>query len=255
LWTLLLLHFVSVGVGSIETKKNAATESLIFMAVGLTAPWKIPISYYLTNGLTAEKQRDLVLSVISALHEVAGIRCVAVVMDGHATNQRMVTLLGGFLAADHLDPVVQHPSDAFLPVYLFFDACHLIKNIRNSFGALGEIDIGNGHVAKWSDIVMLQRLQDSEGLRAANRLTKNHIDFKNQIMKVKLAVQTLSSSVASALLFCQQIGCIDSSSTDKTAEFISVIDRLFDIFNSKCPVARGYKSPIRPSNVHLVDEL
>ncbi|ELT93851.1 hypothetical protein CAPTEDRAFT_38048, partial [Capitella teleta] len=103
--------------------------------------------------------------------------------------------------------------------------------------------------------VSIRRLQDSEGLKAVNRLTKNHIDFKNQIMKVKLAVQTLSSSVASALMFGQQIGCIDSSSTDKTAEIISVIDRLFDIFNSKCPVARGYKSQIRPGNLHLVVEV
>ena len=68
-------------------------------------------------------------------------------------------------------------------------------------------------------------------------------------MKVKLAAQTLSASVADAMCFCRDVlqlpqfeGC------DATVDFIWLIDRLFDLLNSRNPVARGYMAPLRVSN-------
>jgi len=46
-------------------------------------------------------------------------------------------------------------------------------------------------------------LKDKEGLLAANKLNERHIQWNPQKMKVKLAAQTLSSSVAGSLFFCQ----------------------------------------------------
>jgi hypothetical protein len=51
----------------------------------------------------------------------------------------------------------------------------------------------------------LFKLQEKEKLVLANKLTKYYIEFKKQIMKVKLATQTLSSSVADAIDFCRDI--------------------------------------------------
>jgi len=42
-------------------------------------------------------------------------------------------------------------------------------------------------------------IQDSVGLLAANKLTKDNVNFQNQKMKVSLAAQVLSQSVASSL--------------------------------------------------------
>ncbi len=59
-------------------------------------------------------------------------------------------------------------------------------------------------------------------------------------MKVKLAAQTLSSSVADALVFCDEVmsnnefrDCV------ATVKFIRIIDRLFDVLNSRNPIANG----------------
>lgn len=48
-------------------------------------------------------------------------------------------------------------------------------------------------------------LQESEGLRLGNRLRMRNIEYRKQIMKVYLAAQTLSSSVADAIEFCDKI--------------------------------------------------
>ena len=49
----------------------------------------------------------------------------------------------------------------------------------------------------------LQELQESEGLHLANKLRPAHVNWKPQKMKVNLAVQALSSSVAHALEYCE----------------------------------------------------
>ncbi|KAM7309811.1 hypothetical protein ISCGN_006796 [Ixodes scapularis] len=89
----------------------------------------------------------------------------------------------------------------------------------------------------------------SEGLRAANKLTQAHIDFCRQKMKVKLAAQTLSSSVAKALLFAKQLGLPEFSNCEGTCKFIQDIDRCFDLLNSRSPVARTYKRPFNQANI------
>ncbi|ELU12849.1 hypothetical protein CAPTEDRAFT_186535 [Capitella teleta] len=66
------------------------------------------------------------------------------------------------------------------------------QNIQGLLQACGELQTDIGKV-RWQDIAALHSLQDKENLRAANKLTKGHIQFKNRKMNVKLAAQTLSS--------------------------------------------------------------
>lgn len=42
------------------------------------------------------------------------------------------------------------------------------------------------------NIVALQKLQETESLKAGTKITKRHIMFKSSKMNVKLAAQTLS---------------------------------------------------------------
>ena len=69
---------------------------------------------------------------------------------------------------------------------------------------------------------------------------------------MSLAAQTLSASTASALSFMKDInypgfGCIEG-----TVHFIKIIDRLFDILNSRLPFAKNYKAPLRLDNFHTI---
>ncbi|CAB3989249.1 Hypothetical predicted protein [Paramuricea clavata] len=73
----------------------------------------------------------------------------------------------------------------------------------------------DGNAIKWQFLEELHKLQESEGLHLANKLRSAHIKWKPQKMKVNLAAQALSSSVADAL---------------------------------ENPLARNFKAPIRRSN-------
>lgn len=78
---------------------------------------------------------------------------------------------------------------------------------------------------KWNYFERLVGLQKHEGLRLGIKITSRHINFKNQIMKVKLAVQLLSSSSASALNACEKLGVDGFHGSSATAKFIRTCDR------------------------------
>ena len=68
-------------------------------------------------------------------------------------------------------------------------------------------------------------------------------------MKVNLAAQALSSSVADALEYCEgKLKLPRFQGFGPTVNFIRVFDRLFDVLSSRNPLARNFTTPIRKSN-------
>jgi len=103
-------------------------------------------------------------------------------------------------------------------VYFVFDICHMIKLFRNLWKhfriSLQEV--------KWSYLV---KLQTEEGLNAANSLSSRHTHFEQQKMKVKLATQTFSSSVATALKLYLELNQKQFLGSTPTSNFIETMDR------------------------------
>ena len=64
-------------------------------------------------------------------------------------------------------------------------------------------------------------------------------------MNVRIAAQTLSSSVADAIEFLEISGHPAFKGASGTVQFIRKIDRLFDLLNSRNPHGKGFKSPTR----------
>ncbi|KAG5868410.1 hypothetical protein JTB14_020952 [Gonioctena quinquepunctata] len=65
--------------------------------------------------------------------------------------------------------------------------------------------------------------------------------------KVNLTVQTISASVADALEFLMVDVCDPNFAGAKaTIEFIRIVDRAFDLLNSRNPFGKGYKTPMKP---------
>lgn len=56
----------------------------------------------------------------------------------------------------------------------------------------------------WENIVSFHKFQETEGLKAGTKLTKQHIMYKNNKMNVKLVVQTLNKCVSIVLTFASQ---------------------------------------------------
>lgn len=126
----------------------------------------------------------------------------------------------------------------------------MIKLIRNLFGD-GKILYNNkNEPIKWYYLEELEKLQSDDGLRAACKLTKKNVrDWRKHKMKVRVAVQTLSKSVADALEYCMSVLKLHNfKDAGPTIEFIRIFDQLFDCLNSTNPNALRFKAPLTIKN-------
>ena len=131
--------FVDLGDQDESDNKKAAGEALVFMAVGLNGHWKVPIGYFLINGISGEQQAALVREGLHHLHD-AGIQVVAFVCDGCGTNHSTAVHLGCNLLADQLKGTFPHPVTSE-PVAFLFDVCHMIKLLRNTLASEGHLHL------------------------------------------------------------------------------------------------------------------
>ena len=190
--------FVDLGTGLDDDSLPEATDALVFMAVSVNSSWKVPCGYFLVNGLTGEEKANLTKECITKLHDV-GVKVVSFTCDGPTSHQSMLKALGARLSPDNLQAYFEHPCDPKAKIYVFLDACHMIKLVRNTMSDWKTLKDSEGNVINWRFLEELHKLQDTEGLHLANKLRARHIDWKPQKMKVNLAAQALSSSVADAL--------------------------------------------------------
>ena len=217
-----LYGYVNLGDGPDE--RYVATEALVFMVVGLKTAWKAPIGYFLTNTLKAQPQAVLVTQAIEALHE-RGIKVTCITMDGHQTNLSMAEMLGCKLCLSDLKTSFDHPITKE-PIFILMDPCHMVKLTRNMLDAYRTIISSSGSI-EWEYIRKLNNVQEKSGLHLANKLTFKHVNFSNQNMKVSLAAQTLSRSVAVALETMKDLGYKEFEDCSATIEFITVSEVFF----------------------------
>ena len=86
-------------------------------------------------------------------------------------------------------------------------------------------------------------------MRLANKLKPMHIRWQQQKMKVNIAAQTLSSSVADAIEYCTYDLTLQAfEGSEATVKFIRLFDHLFDVRNSRNTFAKGFKSALRLGN-------
>ena len=244
-----LYGFIDLGCGPLDDDSHPqATKVLVVLAIGINGHWKLPLAYYLTNGADADLQASILNDVLRKLWD-CGCLAVSVTFDGLPANQKTLAQLGGSLEIGNMKSLFPHPCDSNVSVAVIFDACHMLKLARNLFNEYQIINIPGVGKAKWRHIEMLQDKQSQEGLTLANKLTKQHVHFKTQKMKVRLAVQVLSSSCANALEFLRVNGYSDFMDTAPTELLLLQLDKLFDILNCRSAFGKGYKSPMNASNL------
>jgi hypothetical protein len=128
----------------------------------------------------------------------------------------------------------------------------MLKLMRNCLASYGILKDDKGDKVNWNYAEQLYKLQEAEGLRLGNKLKASHMMWTKQKMKVNLAAQTLSSSVADAIEFCHvNLKLHQFVGSEATVRFLRLIDHLFDILNSRNPLAKGYKTPMKSFNEKL----
>lgn len=210
-----------------DSVSSMATQALVFYIVGLDGKWKTPVAYYFTNHIDGTRLGGLLKEVLKATHEF-GIIVRSVVFDGLAANVGMTTELGANLKYSSssmptktartgrraaalkkkltcpFKPNFVHPSTGE-PVNVLLDACHMLKLARNLLSFSPVKLPGYQDPAQWKYIKALFQFQNEAGFRLGNRLTRQHAYFERHKMKVALAAQVLSRSVADVLRHLREV--------------------------------------------------
>ena len=239
----------------LEGSEATASEVLVFMLVALKGKWKWPIGYFFVNKVNATIQAQLVRTALT-LASGAGVRVWSVTCDGTATNYETLRQLGCDLFKSNyrdIKPFFKHPTED-CNVWFVPDACHNLKLARNALGTYGSFVSPSGKIM-WCYFQHLVNIQDQLSLKIANKLGHKHIEWKKNIMNVKLAAQTFSASVANAIEFLSDCGVDEFEDSKETVVFTRVMDRILDFLNSRSPFGRGFKAPLTVSNMGYLEKI
>ena len=238
--------FVDYGGAIPEPCDQLASEAVVFLLVGLRGHRRCPIAYFLTDKSSSDVQARLVsIELAKAADAGLSVRCVT--CDGTSANLSTFEKLGCSFGQDYnsINFKFRHPTQNH-DFFAILDPCHMLKLARNSLADIGCILSPTGAKIEWKFIKQLHQLQDQEGLKIGKKLTSTHVQYQKNKMKVSLAAQTLSSSVADAINFLNNgLQLQQFKGSESTIEFIRMVDRLFDILNSSSPVAKGFKQQLR----------
>lgn len=250
--------YVNIGKTVETDTMEVATECLVFMVVCINEPWKLPIGYFLCNHLSSVQKAELVKQALNLLQKTK-VNIVSLTFDGCPTNLTMSKILGCDLNLKNLktDFSVNNSNE---PVVILPDPAHMIKLVRNTFGEKQLLLNSNNEQINFKFIKELLTLQENEGFHLGNKLKKNHVFFFRQKMKVKLATQLLSKSVADTLSFCQNTLKLEAfQNCNATIEFIQIFNNAFDILNSRKYNDYGFKSALCDRNFeeikNCIDEI
>lgn len=145
--------------------------------------------------------------------------------------------------------IFPHPS-SMENVYVILDPCHMFKLIRNTLAKRGNLIDGNENVISWSYFIKLVELQENEGLHLGTKIRRHYIFWEQEKMKVSLAAQTLSNSVAVWMKFCREkFKNPDFLHSAATSQFCLYINNIFDLLSSRNLFSKTTRQCITPKNL------
>jgi len=102
---------------------------------------------------------------------------------------------------------------------------------------------------KWELLKQIVDLQESAQLHLASKIRSRHINYYKEKMKVKLAAQTLSESVAKTLTHCTEQKIAGFENSDATSQFCHNINNIFGVLNTRNFLGETqFKRPIYLNN-------
>ena len=217
----------------LDDKDMIATHALAFLVRGLCTDVKHIIAYFFTGNVTSYQLMPIFWKVVSTLELSLDLWVVALVNDGASPNRKLFNLHVK-LPIDRKCDVVYKTINLFAPsrfIYFFADVPHLMKTARNCLynsgsGSRSRLMWNDGQYLLFKHIADIFYRDQAVALHVLPKLTLEHIVLTSfSKMKVKLATQVLSRSVALAL---QESG---NNEVLGTAEFCRMMNDFFDCTN------------------------
>ena len=227
-----LIGFVDLGdevsnVAAFDKPTTIATHVLAFMVRGIASDLKYILGYFSTENLTSYQIMPVFWKAVSILELSCNLWVCATVSDGASPNRKFYDLHVNLVGEDHSSDLIHRTVNLFAPsrcIYFFSDAPHLVKTARNclfnsGFGKHTRL-MWNGKELIWNHIAQLYHSDMEQALHQLPKLTPDHISLNSfSKMKVNLAVQVLSNTVALALR-----RHFESGEADETAKFCEMMN-------------------------------
>lgn len=228
-----------------------ASLALVMFVTAINGVWKLPIAFFFITSMSGEQRANFVKIAVQLLTEI-NIYVSGLTFDGAAANISMAKHLGCSFDLENLKPYFLKND---LKIHVFWDPCHMLKLIRNTFGDFKTMIDNEGLHINFEFINKLMLLQQSKGLHLGNKLRQAHVLYNKQKMKVRLAAQLLSKSVATAIYFAREtLNLPEFKDSYATERFITLVNDCFDILNSRSLRPPGFKKALCEANIGMTTE-
>lgn len=114
-----IFGYIDKGLQYAQPSEEEATSALVLMAVGLKGYWKLPLGYFLVDGVFWDYLASVTKECIIMLYR-KGIIVTSITCDGTQHNWTALGILGANLSISNGAPYFQHPSDVNLQISVFF---------------------------------------------------------------------------------------------------------------------------------------
>lgn len=229
-----------------------ATNAIVFMVCGVNMVFQQPVAYFFIKSLKGGQRSDLLLQILRSL-SARDILISSVTFDGLIANATMCALLGAQLNED-LKPSFHNPYEGN-DVHIIYDPSHMIKLVRNNLSKHAVLYDGENRKVEWKYFELLETISRESNLVFTHKLRRGHIQWRDREMNVRLAVETISNSVAQSMNYLLQNGHPAFKNAGPTIEFVRIFDRLFDVMNTmhiRESQKNAFKSALNPDNKEVI---
>lgn len=201
------------------------------------------LGYFLIKSLDKTEKANLIRDAIIQINSTSSV-LLTIAFDGLATNLAACEVLGASFDVNILKPYILNPENNNR-ICIVLDPPHMLKLVRNCLGAKNYIVDGNNNIISWMHFV---NLLGKKSDLVAHRITREHIEFESNKMKVRLAAQVFSLSAARSMEILMRNRDPSFIEATGTIIFTKNFNKAFDIFNSKHPDStnkfkRGLNTP------------
>jgi len=203
---------------------------LVLMIRGISTDLCFPFAHFATDGVTSDFLYPILWEAVQIIEQDIGLKVLFFTGDGASPNRR-------FFRMHDIDneSVVFSTENLYAEddrlLFFISDVPHLIKTTRNCFAnsfahRRTRMLWKEGKDISWQHIIRLFENHCTDLYTCCPKLTASHV-YMNAFscMKVNLAAQILSNTVACAL------ETFDRDSTIETVKFIRLMNRFFDVLN------------------------
>lgn len=206
-----------------------ATNVIVYMLNGINVPFQMPVAFYFIGTLSGIEKSNLLRQISTAIHK-CGVRIMTVTFDGFSTNLTMCEHLNADF--DLSKPYIYLPDDD-RKIYIILDPSHMEKLARNCVAANKFLTVENEQKIEWSFFESLEKFRVEKNFVLTHKLNKKHMQWAQSKMNVRLAVQTLSNSVADSMQYLMDKNVPEFSDASATIKFVRIMNNVFDVMNTK----------------------